>query len=93
MEHIADDLGQPGRVADGPQRAFGKLHLDFQAGAFEAGPVVFDDRADDFGQIDALLAEQDLATRDARHIEQVVDQAGHMGDLAINDVASLDERR
>ena len=39
------------------------------------------------GQVERLLAQQDLAARDARHVEQVVDQPGHVPDLAVHHVA------
>ena len=42
---------------------------------------------DDVAQVDALAAQLDLARGDARHVEQVVDHARQVRDLALDDAA------
>jgi hypothetical protein len=44
-------------------------------------------RATTVAQVDALAPQLDLARRDARDVEQVVDHARQMRDLALDDAA------
>ena len=44
----------------------------------------FDGALDDRSQVDALLAERQLAARDAAHVHQVVDQPHELRDLALH---------
>ena len=53
-----------------------------------AGRLVSRAAASTAPSVDALPAQQQLAARDARHVEQVVDQARHVGDLALDHVAA-----
>ncbi len=45
-----------------------------------------DGAADDGGEIDALLAQVDLAARDARHFHEVVHEPDHVVDLPVHHV-------
>ena len=45
-----------------------------------------DSRRDHVGEIHAALAQLDLAARDARDVQQVVDQPHHVVDLALHDL-------
>ena len=87
VQQVDDDLLEPGRVG---------LQLDRRGFDREAKRVPsfvnegLDDlgrRSDDRGEVDALAPELDLATADPRDVQQVIDQARELADLAIDDLA------
>ena len=47
------------------------------------GRAEFHGRVDEAGEFEALLAQFDLPLRDARHVEQIVDDPHHVGHLAV----------
>ena len=55
----------------------------------EHGPAGLDRRLDDARQVERLLADLDDAARNARHFEQIVDEAIEVMDLALHHFAGL----
>src|SRR5207245_839241 len=45
-----------------------------------------DRRGDDRGQLDPTLAQLELAARDARYVQKIVEQPAHVLDLTIDDL-------
>ena len=94
VEQVDDDLREPHRVAVEPQRRLGgSEHVELGAAASISGRLVSTARSHDRRQLDALAAQLDLAARDARHVEQVVDQPHQVVDLALDDLARRADRR
>jgi hypothetical protein len=56
----------------------------------EARAVIVDRLAHELAELDPLALELDLAARDPRDVEQVVDQPRHVRDLALDDRARVD---
>ena len=52
----------------------------------DQGPAGLDGQADHDLQVDRLLLEDHLAARDPGDVEQVVDHAGHVLDLVLDDL-------
>ena len=48
---------------------------------------------DDLAELDGLAVQRDLALRDARHVEQIVDEAGEVRDLPLDDLAHPGDAR
>ena len=84
LQQVADHLNQAGPVgvnhqpgAAGPQR---KLH----AGSCKQVAVVLDRPADQLVEVHPLLFKPDLAARDPRDVEEIVDQTGQVRNLALD---------
>ena len=87
-QQVADDLGEPYRVAvqiDGSLREDDRqvvLH------GFDERPDGLDGVVHDRGELERLLSKLDLSERDATHVEQVVHEPHHVADLALHHVGA-----
>ena len=87
VEEVADHLGQAGGVALHLERARRQRHHQLLAARVDQRPRGLDRARDHRGEVDRLALQRDLAARDARDVEQVVDQPRQLVDLALDDVA------
>jgi hypothetical protein len=86
-QQVAGGLRQARRIASDPDRLLGKRQVQGHAVRFQGGAIVFTGQTHQLSQVDDILMEGDLAAGDARHVEQIVEQAAHVGDLAVDDLA------
>ena len=86
VEQVGQDLLEPGRVRLDEQRLGGHRYCQLVPLPFDERTSGFHGAADESRQVDDFLAQLDLAPADARHVEQVVDQPGHVLDLALDHV-------
>ena len=61
--------------------------VDTDAALFEVAAVVIEGRAHELVQLEPLALELDLVLRHARDVEQIIDQADQLADLAVDDRA------
>ena len=83
VEDAAEDLAQPDAVAVDPQGILRQADLEADLRLLEACPGVLGDLAGEPTQVHVLLLQRDLAAHQARHVEQAVDQADQVLDLAL----------
>ncbi len=86
-DQVADHLGQPHRIAVDPDRGARALHLGRPAALAQHRLGELERARDHVAQVDAPAAQPDLSRRDARDVEQVVDHAREVRDLALDDAA------
>jgi len=89
LQDVREDLGEPRGISADPERPIGQVRLEGQPRGFQGDPVIRDGAPDHFGEIDALSPEQDRPAGDARQVEEIVGDPGHMSHLALDDVAGL----
>ena len=85
VEQVREHLQQPRRVADHRARHVGPAARELQAPRRRRRLGELDRRAQQRDQLDVLHVQRELAGGDARDVEQVVDQAHHVAQLAIED--------
>ena len=93
VQEVAHDLGEPHRVAAHGEVGVGVADFEFLLFLFEQGLHGFHRRGDDLRHVHALGDQHDLAARDARHVEQVIDEADHVLQLPLDDTARPDDLR
>lgn len=59
----------------------GQVHRQAMSSCLDQRLNLFNRRGDDAPQIERFLIKDNKPSRDAGHIEKVIDQAGHMIDL------------
>lgn len=87
MQQVVHDLYQAGHVALDDQWLGGQFAGDALPARIEVKARRFDTAFDDGAQVDLGQPQINLAGRDAANVQQVVDQARQMGNLAIDHVA------
>ena len=92
-EQVADHLGEPDRVADGDQRTVGQHALEPLPPLGGERPGGLQRAPDDVGEVDPLGAQRDLAARDARDVEEIVDEPDEVADLPAEHVERRREQR
>ena len=93
VEQVGEDLRQPHRIAADEQRLGVEIDGQLVAQVVEHRPAGFDRGFDDGAEIERLLADFDDAARDARHLEQVVDQPVEVMNLPLHHFAGLQRAR
>jgi hypothetical protein len=83
-EQVRNYLDQPLAVGDDFDRPRRQVGFERVLAAVEIGAARIDRRFDDLGSADPVAAQFEHAARDARDVEQVVDQARHLRDLALD---------
>ena len=89
VKQVPDHLHEARGIALHPQRRVGQAELDRQLAFLDNNAVIVDRLPHEAHDIAALLAQQHLPAREARGIEQIVDEARHMRHLPVDDVAQL----
>ena len=84
VQEVVDDLADPRPIAEHDDVRRRSEQLDGDLAGLEGGRVVLDRRVDELVQLEPLLVQADLPARDARDVEQVVDQARQLPDLTID---------
>ncbi|OEZ97262.1 hypothetical protein DUPY_36360 [Duganella phyllosphaerae] len=92
VEQVGQRLHQPGPVAAHVQLAGRQAQHQRVMACFEQGPRLFDGAVDDGHQLQVVLLELHQPTRDARDVEQIVHQVGHVFHLPDDDVAGVLDR-
>jgi len=83
---VREDLSEACGIAVDDETALRDLDGELAAPLFEEWPRHLDRTRDCRRQLERLLAQLDLAARDARDVEQVVDEPHHVLDLALEDI-------
>jgi hypothetical protein len=86
-EQVAQDLRDPHPIGMHQQRLGGGRQLQGDVGGAERLQVVADDLAGQRHDVHRLAQQIDLPPGDPGDIEQVVEQAGHVSHLPVEDVA------
>ena len=73
-QQVRHDLREPGRVAVDRETILRHVHGQMQPASFEEWARGLDGLRDECAHLDPAVLELELSTRDARDIEQVVDQ-------------------
>ena len=89
VEEITEHLGQTNGIGVEINRLVGQHHFNRLLIALGKRPAGFDGVPDDGREIHACLAKLQLVAGDAADIEQVVDQADHVRQLAPQDVGGV----
>src|SRR5262245_42732414 len=89
LKEVADHLGDPRLVAVDPDLPAPGQQLEFHLHLREERAMVLNGAANELGEIEWFELQSDLAARDARDIEQVVEKAGEMVDLAADGISRL----
>ena len=87
VQDVADDLHQPRPIALDRQQLLGQVEDQLVPPRVDRGPRGLDGPRDDRARRHRLALQRDHPARDARHVEQVVDQDHQVLDLAIDGVA------
>ena len=93
MQQILDDLSQPHGIGIDNQRFTRHANGELAVCRARHRPERLQDFLDCGTEVDVLSMELDMAARDAGNVEQVVDQARHVADAALDRVACLDASR
>jgi hypothetical protein len=93
VEEVREDLRDADRIGLELHRRARQLDDELVSGLVDEGAARLDRVVDDGAQIDALLPQLDLVARDAREVEQVVDEPHHVPDLTLHHPARRRERR
>jgi hypothetical protein len=86
VEQVREDLRQPHGVGVEPDRLAGQRHDELVLPALDRGAARLDRRGDHVRELDASAAQLETPVRDARDIEQVLEQARHVADLPLDDL-------
>ena len=86
-QDVAQGLREPQRVGVDPERRIGNLGRELVPALLYQGLHDLDGARDQRRKLDRLARQVDLAARDARHIEQVVDQSREVRELPLDHVA------
>ncbi len=86
LEQIPEHLLQPGRIGLDHLRGILKIQVQLHVRGRQVGPANLDRAPQNAAEFDRPLLKLQLAARNARYIEEVVDQAGLELDVAGNDV-------
>ena len=84
VQQIADHLFDARRIGIHPYRVCGQVCDETVLGGLNQGLRALDCGFDHHAQIDTFDLEYDLAGRDARDLEQIVDQLNELHDLALH---------
>ena len=85
-QEVDEDLLEPDRVGLEPQGPRGERDGQLVLPLLDERADGLDGTADDRREVERLLAELDLAPRDAGDVQQVVDQPGQVPDLPLDDL-------
>src|SRR5690606_30370886 len=88
VEQVAEHLQQARAVAVHPGVARRHVQAQQVVAAHRFGLGHFHRAGDDAGQVHARGGQADLSAGDAADVEQVVDEPGQLGHLAVDDVAA-----
>jgi hypothetical protein len=88
-QEVLQDLGNARQVGIDVHRLLGQLDLERVPPGLDQGPCRFGAARHDFTRAQHLPAQLDLSRRQPPDIEQVVDQTGHLGELPVDDVATV----
>src|SRR6185369_12475243 len=83
VQKVADHLGESCRVGIQIDRVGRQSHRQLTMSALVERTKRFNSLIDDWRELGLLFAELELASRDATHVEQVVDQAHHLAHLTL----------
>ena len=89
VEQVDEHLDQPRAVALDRHRRVRQLHRQCVLALLDVRARLFHGRHRDLVQVEDLVLQFDQAARDARDVQQVVDQLRHVAHLARDDVAGL----
>ena len=84
VQQVRQHLRQPGRVRFELDRLWWDRDREFVAPFLDERAAGFDGAIHHRRQLDPLLAEFDLASGDAGHVQQVIDQPGHLVYLPVD---------
>jgi hypothetical protein len=87
VEHVADDLRKPDRIAGHGDGVRGHGHRQALALAFDAVPLHLHRLLERVAQIHRHTLEVDQPAADPRHVEQIVEQARQVARLASDQTA------
>ena len=87
VEQVQQHLRQPRGIGIEPHGVGRQRHVQRVACRRDGGPRRLERTVHHAVQRHPLAAQRDLAAGDARHVEQVVDEAGHLAHLALDHVA------
>jgi hypothetical protein len=93
VEQIADDLRQPCRIGPDRHRFVRQFYGQLVPAGFQQRPNRFDGATGGVAQVDVFAAQVGFAARDARNVEQVVDEAGQQPHLTVHHLARVLESR
>jgi hypothetical protein len=85
LEQVADHLRDARLVRVDEERARG-LDAQLETTTLEQRPMVVAGPARDLAQVEAPASQLDLAARDPGHVEEIVDEAGEVLGLALDDL-------
>ncbi|MEJ7637199.1 MAG: hypothetical protein WKF75_04205, partial [Singulisphaera sp.] len=80
-QEVAQDLDEPDRVGLQPERLGRERHRELVAARIDERPGGLDGAGHLRRHLDRDLAERDVAAPDARGVEEVVDEPGHLPPL------------
>ena len=86
IEQVGEHLGQPYGIAIDIGRQRRNLDVDLLLAGSKQRAARFDRLFDDCAEGDGLSLQRDLAGGQARHFEQIIEEPGHVIDLAIDDL-------
>jgi hypothetical protein len=82
LQQIAGHLRKTRGIALHQKRLFRQHEIQCQLSLFQKMVVVLDRLPDEAHQIERLLRQLDLAARNSRNVEEIVEQPGLVGDFA-----------
>ena len=85
IDQVGQDLGNSRKIAQHQQRLRRQHDRQLMFKSVDEGTTRLDRRADDHSDIDRSDLELDLSPRDARDVEQIIDQADQLAELAADD--------
>jgi hypothetical protein len=83
-DHVGKHLGESWRITIHEQRLRRDLEVEAMAFQLEQRASDLDGAGDRSSHIDDLALQLELAARDARDVEQIVDESGQVMDLALD---------
>src|SRR5215831_4423678 len=84
LKQVADDLRKARPVAVYPDLFRGRQDLEPNSALVETSTMVFDRALRDLIQVEKLRLQLDLAAADTCNVEKIIDQPGHVSDLAVH---------
>src|SRR4051812_18789626 len=88
VQQVEDDLREAGGIRVYADRLGVDVYFERMSRGFDVRPRRFHGVEQDRRQLDRLLAQLDLASRDAGDIEKVVHQPRHVPPLPVDDLPS-----
>jgi hypothetical protein len=86
VEEIGEDLREPHRIRVNHKLLRGHADLELMTSLVDQRTARFYRRGDHRPEIHGFPLQCDLASRDPRHIHQIVDETHEMADLALQDL-------